>query len=302
MSSKSLLKKLIAGSAIVTGAAFAGLSLLAFKKKSDSVYDNDPEEKNPLEGKKVEFIKDENDPENADGERGHLEVIGDAVPNDDFYSKYVKRGLDIALSFGGLVVLSPVLAGIAIAIKIDDPGPVLFIQKRVGKNKQYFKLHKFRSMKMSTPHNVPTHMLENPDQYITRVGKFLRAHSLDELPQIWDIFIGNMSVIGPRPALWNQDVLTSEREKYGVNEVKPGLTGLAQINGRDELKLSEKARMDGEYVKKESLIFDAKCFLGTVSKVGYDSSVIEGGTGKMNKQNEFLTKEYLTKEGIVIHE
>ena len=141
-------------------------------------------------------------------------------------------------------MLSPVYLVLIIAIVVDDPGPVLFTQKRVGKNKQYFKLHKFRSMKMSTLHDVPTHMLENPDQYITRVGRFIRAHSLDELPQIWDIFIGNMSVIGPRPALWNQDLLTAERDKYGANDVKPGLTGWAQINGRDELEIPDKAKLD----------------------------------------------------------
>ena len=200
------------------------------------------------------------------------------------YDRYIKRAIDVVLSFGGLVVLSPIYAGIAIAIKIDDPGPVFFTQKRVGQNKEFFKIHKFRSMKMSTPHDVPTHMLGDPDQYITRVGKFLRKHSLDELPQIWDIFIGNMSVIGPRPALWNQDVLIAEREKYHANDVKPGLTGWAQINGRDELEIPVKAKLDGEYVEKESLFFDIKCFLGTIGKVAKDDSVVEGGTGEMSKQ------------------
>ncbi|WP_027869775.1 sugar transferase [Eubacterium sp. AB3007] len=191
--------------------------------------------------------------------------------------------MDVVLSFGGLVVLSPVLIGISLAIKIDDPGPVFFTQKRVGQNKQYFKLHKFRSMKMSTPHDVPTHMLENPDQYITRVGKFLRAHSLDELPQIWDIFIGNMSVIGPRPALWNQDVLTAERDKYGANDVKPGLTGWAQINGRDELEIPDKAKLDQEYTKNLGLKMDIICFLGSLHVFTNDDSVVEGGTGEMKK-------------------
>ena len=189
------------------------------KKKPDSVYDNDQKQKNPLEGKKVVFILDENDIENADGVKGHLEAVGDNDYKPSLYD-HVKRGLDIVLSFGGLVVLSPILVGTAIAIKIDDPGPVLFTQTRLGQNKQYFKLHKFRTMKMSTPHDVPTHMLDNPEQYITKVGKFLRAHSLDELPQIWDIFVGNMSVIGPRPGLWNQDLLIAERDKYGANDVK----------------------------------------------------------------------------------
>lgn len=280
------LKKTIKNTGIILGAAFAGLSAVAIAKKGDSQFEKEPEQKNPMEGKAVVFIEDENDKENADGFRGHLEAVGDAEANHGFYEAYAKRVIDIILSFGGLVALSPVLLGTALAIKINDPGPVLFTQKRVGKNKRYFKLHKFRSMKMSTPHDVPTHMLDNPDQYITRVGKFLRAHSFDELPQIWDIFIGNMSVIGPRPALWNQDVLTAERDKYGANGIKPGLTGWAQINGRDELELSEKARMDGEYVLNESLLFDAKCFINTISKVGHDESVVEGGTGELHKQGD----------------
>lgn len=280
---KKKAKKIIGVSAIVFGAAFSGMSILAKRKKGNSVYENESEQKNPMEGKKVIFIESENDPENADGKRGHLEAVGKAEYRPGIYDKYVKRFFDISLSFCGLVVLAPVFVGIAIAIKIDDPGPVLFTQKRLGRNKEYFKLHKFRSMKMSTPHDVPTHMLEKPDQYITKVGKFLRAHSLDELPQIWDIFIGNMSIIGPRPGLWNQDVLTAERDKYGANDVKPGLTGWAQINGRDELEIPEKARLDGEYVQKESLFFDIKCFIGTISKVARDDSVVEGGTGEMSK-------------------
>ena len=281
-----LLKKIIINTGATLGTAFVGLSAVAIAKKGDSQFANEPEQQNPMEGKKVIFVEDPSNKENADGFKGHLEAVGEAIQNKSFYENYGKRTLDIILSFGGLVALSPILLGTAIAIKIDDPGPVLFTQKRVGKNKRYFKLHKFRSMKMSTPHDVPTHMLENPEQYITRVGKFLRAHSLDELPQIWDIFIGNMSVIGPRPALWNQDVLTAERDKYGANEIKPGLTGWAQINGRDELELTEKARMDGEYVQKESLLFDAECFWGTVGKVGHDDSVVEGGTGEMRKKTK----------------
>ena len=268
----------------VFGTAFVVLMLIAKAKKADSVYKNDSKEKNPLEGKQVIFVEDENDIENADGVRGHLEAIGESIYKPNVYEKYAKRIIDILLSFGGLVALSPVFLGLSIAIKIDDPGPVLFTQKRIGQNKQYFKLHKFRSMKMSTPHDKPTHMLENPEQYITKVGKFIRAHSLDELPQIWDIFIGNMSVIGPRPGLWNQDLLTAERDKYDANDVKPGLTGWAQINGRDELEIPVKAKLDGEYVKNESLLFDMKCFFGTVSKVAKDDSVVEGGTGKINEQ------------------
>lgn len=276
MISVKKIKKVIGILLAVLGIVFIVMNIVAKKRKGDSVYSNTPEQKNPLAGKKVTFVEDENDEENADGVCGHLEVIGTSECKSGFYDKYIKRIIDIVLSFAGLVVLSPVYLVIAIAIMIDDPGPILFTQKRVGKNKEYFKLHKFRSMKMSTPHDVPTHMLENPEQYITRVGKFLRAHSLDELPQIWDIFIGNMSIIGPRPGLWNQDVLTAERDKYGANDVKPGLTGWAQINGRDELELSEKAKLDGEYVKKESLLFDMKCFLHTILKVLHDDTVVEG--------------------------
>ena len=268
----------------ILAVAFILMVILALAKKKSSVYGNEPKQKNPLEGKKVVFVENENEPENADGVRGHLEAVGESEHREGMYVKYIKRMLDIILSFGGLVVLSPVFLAIFIAIKIDDPGPVLFTQKRVGKNKQYFKLHKFRSMKMSTPHDKPTHMLENPEQYITRVGKFLRAHSLDELPQIWDIFIGNMSVIGPRPGLWNQDLLTAERDKYGANDVRPGLTGWAQINGRDELEIPEKAKLDGVYVEKLSFGMDVKCFLGSVGVFGGDDSVVEGGTGEMAKK------------------
>lgn len=283
MAHKKLCKtlKILAGAA---GIAFVGMQLVAKKKKADYTYKNEPEEQNPFEGKKVVFVKNDNDAENADGVRGHLEESGVVFTKESLYSKYAKRALDVGLSFGGLLVLSPVYATIALAIKIEDPGPVLFTQKRLGKNKEYFKLHKFRSMKVSTPHDVPTHQLDNPDQYITKVGKFIRAHSLDELPQIWDIFVGNMSVIGPRPGLWNQDLLTAERDKYGANDVKPGLTGWAQINGRDELEIPVKAKLDGEYVQKQSLLFDMKCFLGTISKVSHDDSVVEGGTGEMKKK------------------
>lgn len=268
----------------ILAVAFILKVILALAKKKSSVYGNEPEQKNPLEGKKVVFVENENEPENADGVRGHLEAVGESQHKAGVYEKYIKRGFDVILSFGGLVVLSPVFLILAVAIYIDDPGPILFIQKRTGKNKQYFKLHKFRSMKMSTPHDKPTHRLDNPEQYITRVGKFLRAHSLDELPQIWDIFIGNMSVIGPRPGLWNQDLLVAERDKYDANDIKPGLTGWAQINGRDELEIPEKAKLDGEYVEKLSFGFDVKCFLGSVGVFGGDDSVVEGGTGEMAKK------------------
>ena len=286
---KKKVKRFIGKSVAVLAVAFAILSIVSKRKKRDTVYDNEPDQKNPLEGKKVIFVEDENDKENADGIRGHLEAIGDCDHKPNFYEKYIKRGIDIVLSFGGLVVLSPVFAVTALAIKIEDPGLVFFTQKRVGQNKKYFKLHKFRSMKMCTPHDVPTHMLDNPDQYITKVGKFIRAHSLDELPQIWDIFVGNMSVIGPRPGLWNQDLLTAERDKYGANDVKPGLTGWAQINGRDELEIPDKAKLDGEYVKKLGPIMDAKVFLGSLHVFGKDDSVVEGGTGEISKVGRHYT-------------
>ena len=269
---------------IVIGAIFVLMALLAIIKKPSSIYKNKSEERNPMEGKKVVFIESETEKENADGVRGHLEAVGEASHKAGIYEKVFKRLFDIVLSFGGLLVLSPVFLFLSLWIVIDDPGPVLFTQKRIGKNKQYFKLHKFRSMKMSTPHDKPTHMLENPEQYITKAGKFIRKHSLDELPQIWDIFIGNMSVIGPRPGLWNQDLLTAERDKYDANDVKPGLTGWAQINGRDELEIPDKAKLDGDYVKRMGFRMDLKCFLGSVGVFKGDDSVVEGGTGEIGKK------------------
>ena len=179
MSGNRKMKKIAGATAVMLGTVFTGMKIWAKVKKGDSVYRDEPSEQNPMEGKKVIFVKDENDAENADGVRGHLEAIGDSDYHPRFYEKYVKRLFDVVLSFGGLVVLSPLFIGISIAIFIDDPGPIFFTQKRLGQNKKYFKLHKFRSMKMSTPHDVPTHMLDNPDQYITKVGKFIRAHSLD---------------------------------------------------------------------------------------------------------------------------
>jgi O-antigen biosynthesis protein WbqP len=201
------------------------------------------------------------------------------------YKAFYKRLLDIVLSLCGIIVLLPVFLVIAAAIIIDDPGPVFFKQKRVGKNKKLFKILKFRSMKMSTPRDTPTHMLKNPEQYITRVGKILRKTSLDELPQIFNILAGQMSIIGPRPALWNQDDLVAERDKYGANAVRPGLSGWAQINGRDELEIPEKAKFDGEYVKNMSFGMDWKCFWGTVLSVLKHEGVVEGGTGKIKKED-----------------
>lgn len=200
------------------------------------------------------------------------------------YKHFIKRFIDMFLSLIGIIILAIPMLIIAIIIKIDDPGPVFFSQKRIGIHKKTFKLYKFRSMKMSTPHDMPTHMLANPEQYITKIGKFLRKSSLDELPQIFNIFAGKMSIIGPRPALWNQDDLIAERDKYGANDVKPGLTGWAQINGRDELEIPVKAKLDGEYVEKMSFRFDCKCFFGTIKSVLKHDGVVEGGTGELKKE------------------
>ena len=199
---------------------------------------------------------------------------------------YIKRGIDIILSGMAIVILSPLLLFLCIAIKLDTPGPILFKQKRVGIHRSFFQIYKFRTMRIDTPKDVPTHMLENPEQYITKVGKFLRKTSLDELPQIFNIFKGEMSIVGPRPALWNQDDLVAEREKYGANDVTPGLTGWAQINGRDELEIPDKARLDGEYVKHLGPWMDLKCFLGTIGSVLMHDGVVEGGTGELNKEDE----------------
>jgi O-antigen biosynthesis protein WbqP len=207
------------------------------------------------------------------------------------YKNFFKRMIDVVLSFFGLIILSPVLLIVSLAIYIDDPGPVIFKQDRIGKNKTIFKLHKFRSMKLNTP-DIPTHLLSDPGQYITRVGKFIRKVSLDELPQIYDILIGKMSIIGPRPALWNQDDLVAERDKYGANDVLPGLTGWAQINGRDELEIPVKAKLDGDYVSKlnagglEALKMDLTCFFGTIKSVLVSDGVVEGGTGELKRREE----------------
>lgn len=198
--------------------------------------------------------------------------------------KTIKRMIDIILSFVGMIVLSPLFICIAAAIKIDSRGPILFRQRRVGINKTYFEILKFRTMQIDTPKDTPTHLLKNPEQYITKMGKFLRKTSLDELPQIWNILVGQLSIIGPRPALWNQYDLIAERDKYGANCIPPGLTGWAQINGRDELPIEVKAQLDGEYVRKMSLAFDAKCFFGTISCVLRNDGVVEGGTGTLEQK------------------
>ena len=195
------------------------------------------------------------------------------------YQNFFKRLLAIVLSLLGLICLGWLLILLCIAIKIDSPGPVLFKQKRVGKGKSHFYILKFRTMRIDTPKDMPTHLLANPQQYITRVGKFLRKTSLDELPQLLNILKGDMAIIGPRPALWNQFDLIAERDKYGANDIRPGLTGWAQINGRDELEIDVKAKLDGEYVERLSFGFDVKCFLGTIAAVLRSDGVGEGGTG-----------------------
>ena len=202
------------------------------------------------------------------------------------YKFFLKRLIDLLLSFLAIVLLLPLWIALSIAIFVTDPGPVFFTQKRVGKSKKTFKILKFRTMKTSTPHDMPTHMLENPEQYITKIGKFLRKTSLDELPQVFNIFVSQMSIIGPRPALWNQDDLVAERDKYGANDIKPGLTGWAQINGRDELEIADKAKLDGEYVEKMSFLFDCECFFGTIKSVLKHEGVVEGGTGKLKQEEQ----------------
>lgn len=197
---------------------------------------------------------------------------------------YMKRGIDFILSLLGLVVLAPVFLVLIIAIKVDSPGPVLFRQKRVGIHKTHFPILKFRTMRIDTPKDMPTHLLQNPEQYITKVGKFLRKTSLDELPQIVNILKGDMAIVGPRPALWNQYDLIEERDKYGANDIRPGLTGWAQINGRDELEIPVKARFDGEYVEKMGLKMDLRCFFGTFISVLRGDGVVEGGTGTLHQE------------------
>lgn len=195
----------------------------------------------------------------------------------------VKRGIDFVLSLAGLIILSPLFLLLILAVRLDSRGPVFFRQKRVGIHKSYFNILKFRTMRIDTPKDMPTHLLKDPDQYITRVGRFLRKSSLDELPQIINILKGDMSIVGPRPALWNQYDLIAERDRYGANDVRPGLTGWAQINGRDELEIPVKAKLDGEYVKKMGFLMDARCFFGTFLSVLRGDGVVEGGTGNMKR-------------------
>lgn len=206
------------------------------------------------------------------------------------YKTVGKRLLAIFLSLLGLICLSWLFLILIVAIKIDSPGPVLFKQKRMGIHKTYFNILKFRTMRIDTPKDMPTHLLTNPEQYITRVGKWLRKTSLDELPQLWNILVGDMAVIGPRPALWNQYDLIADRDRYGANDVRPGLTGWAQINGRDELEIPVKARLDGEYVQNISFFFDCKCFFGTIKKVLQHDGVVEGGTSALPEEKEPVGK------------
>ena len=202
------------------------------------------------------------------------------------YKRFGKRALDVLLSGLGLVVLSPLFLIISIAIKAEDPGPVFFRQKRVGIHKTYFNIVKFRSMRQDTPHDMPTHLLNDPQRWITKTGRFLRKTSLDELPQIAQIFTGKMSIIGPRPSLWNQYDLIAQRDQYGANDITPGLTGWAQVNGRDELEIEEKARLDGEYAQNISFGMDMKIFWMTVKNVLRGSGVVEGGPKEMKKESK----------------
>lgn len=202
------------------------------------------------------------------------------------YKLFFKRVIDILVSFCGIVLLSWLFIILCVAIKIDSKGPIFFKQKRVGKGKKYFNILKFRTMYIDTPKDMPTHLLADPEQYITKVGRFLRKTSLDELPQLFNIFVGQMSIIGPRPALWNQEDLIALRDEVGANDVMPGLTGWAQINGRDELELDVKAKLDGEYVERLSFGFDLKCFFGTITSVLKQEGVVEGGTGEIKRNNK----------------
>lgn len=275
---------------LIACTALAGTYLVASavaRKKSDEEKENIDAD-NPYRNAGVCEGSRINTSGSGNSGRGSISSGDSGRASTGTYETIVKPIIDRALSFGGLALLSPLFAAVSAAVWIDDPGPVFFTQKRIGKDKTYFLCHKFRTMKMSAPHDVPTHQLEHPEQYITRVGKFLRKTSLDELPQIWDIFRGKMSVIGPRPALWNQDDLVAERDKYGANDILPGLTGWAQIRGRDELEIPDKARLDGEYVRilrqggMAAFRMDVKCFVGTVGSVICHDGVVEGGTGRIH--------------------
>ena len=288
-------KKIMAAGAALTG-AYAVLRQIAKRQAVPADIDAD----NPYIGSAEDKQGTPADPDGSrSSDTGSADSEGKSV-----YEDRVKPALDRALSFGCLAGLSPLYAAISLAIWLDDPGPVFFTQKRVGKDKHFIPVHKFRSMALDAPHDVPTHQLADPEQYITKVGRFLRKTSLDELPQLWDIFCGNMSVVGPRPALWNQDDLVAERNRYGANDVTPGLTGLAQIRGRDELEIPVKAQYDGEYtavLKKgglEAFRQDARCILGTVGSVLKHDGVVEGGTGRMALEGDPDRKEDFARDGL----
>lgn len=214
------------------------------------------------------------------------------------YQRFIKRTIDIVMSLVGLIVLSPVFLIVAAWIRLDSKGPVMFTQQRVGRGKKLFRIRKFRTMRADSPHDMPTHLLETPDAYITRAGRLLRLTSLDELPQLWNILVGHMSIVGPRPALWNQDDLIAERDLYGANDVRPGLTGWAQIHGRDALEIADKARLDGEYVRHLTLKMDLTCFLYTFGTVLRRTGVIEGGTGVVARRYEARREEIERNKGV----
>ncbi|MBQ6858622.1 MAG: sugar transferase [Clostridia bacterium] len=212
------------------------------------------------------------------------------------YQRLIKRALDIILSLCAMIVLSVPMLALALWIKLDSPGPVLFTQKRIGRNKTHFNILKFRTMRVDAPHDMPTHLLQNPDAYITRSGRFLRKTSLDELPQVFNILVGQMSIVGPRPALWNQDDLIAQRDLYGANDITPGLTGWAQVNGRDELEIDEKARYDGEYAAHVTFKMDVTCFVMTIVNVLKSRGVVEGGTGTLAPHYEARREEIEEKQ------
>lgn len=254
MNNKKSKKIKLVGAAL--GCAYLGLKALAYLTQEKTSIDDD----NPY----LSAIADNDRPKRK----------------ETIYERFVKPELDSVLSFCGMITLLPVYAVTAAAVYLDDPGPVFFSQKRIGKGKHYFMLHKFRTMRMDAPHDTPTHLLSNPEQHITRVGRIIRQYSIDELPQLWDAYRHKISLVGPRPALWNQADLIAERDKYGANDVKPGITGLAQISGRDELEIAEKAQLDGLYAKNVTLATDVRCLFDTVGAVLGSKGVVEGGCGK----------------------
>ena len=269
---KTKIKRAMALSFVAIGTAFAGLSILAKVKKTSSVYEDVPKEKNPMEGKKVIFIKDNHDKENADGVKGHLEAVGDSDYRAKVYDKYIKRIIDIILSFGGLIVLAPVFAIIALAIVIEDPGPVLFSQKRIGQNKKYFKLHKFRSMKVNDEADSKQATVDDPRK--TRFGNFLRRSNIDELPQFINVFRGDMSIVGPRPhMLAHTETYARLIDKYMVRHfIKPGVTGWAQTHGfrgetRELSQMEERVKADIWYMEHWTLLLDLYIIYKTIANV-----------------------------------